>query len=79
MVAYLIDKDRRRRQNFLEEKNYLARLQHLLKHVAIAVEQEYALAAVSRELINEQACAAEEDVGGASNKCEVVVHVRSCQ
>src|SRR5579883_743621 len=53
----------------------LARGQHLLEDVAVAVQQHHSLPAARRELVDEQARAAEQDVGRALHKGEAVVDV----
>src|SRR5579883_2511092 len=57
---------------------YVQRLtgcQHLLKDVAIAVQQDHTLAAATGELVDKDACAAEQDIGRALHKGEVVIDV----
>ncbi len=39
------------------------------------MQQQHALAALACELINEQACAAEENIGSALYECEAVIDI----
>src|SRR5947209_18125709 len=52
--------------------------QHLLKNIAIAVQQDHTLTIHRRELVNEQTCAAEENVGCSFLESKTIINIAGC-